>query len=180
MEPEQAEHFMREALKVAEAGMEQDNLPIGAVVVLDGRVIAAAHTAEVTEHRLLVHAELLALEEADRLRPFPGKRRETALFTTLEPCLMCFGASMSFLVGSVYYALESPADGAVHLAQNWQRDEAAMPAYRLPQVYSGLLRQESINLFKAYVAQHIHQGDSGNGPKPSPPYSGLSNRYVIR
>src|SRR5262249_42127123 len=100
------------------AGMEQGNLPIGAVIVLSGRVIAAAHTAEVTEHRLLVHAELLALEEADRLRPFPGKRRDTVLFTTLEPCLMCFGAAMSFLVGSVYYALESPADGAVNLAQH--------------------------------------------------------------
>jgi tRNA(adenine34) deaminase len=158
MEPEQAEQFMRAALNMAEAGMEQGNLPIGTVIVLDGRIIAAAHTAEITEQRLLVHAELLALEEADRLRPFPGKRRDALLFTTLEPCLMCFGAAMSFLIGSVYYALESPADGAVHLAQNWQRDEAAMPSYRLPQVHSGLLRQESINLFKAYVARHSSGG----------------------
>src|SRR5689334_20721456 len=101
MEPEQAEHFMRQALKLAEAAMEQGNLPIGAVIVLEGHIIAAAHTAEVTEQRLLVHAELLALEEADRLRPFPGRRRDARLFTTLEPCLMCFGAAMSFLIGSV-------------------------------------------------------------------------------
>lgn len=158
MEQHAPEHFMREALKLAEAAIEQGNLPIGAVIVLDGRIIAAAHTAEVSEQRLLVHAELLALEEADRLRPFPGKRRDALLFTTLEPCLMCFGAAMSFLIGSVYYALESPADGTVQLARDWQRDEAAMPSYRLPAIHGGLLRQESINLFKAYVARHSSGG----------------------
>ena len=70
-------------------------LLIGAVVVLNRQVIAAAHTREKTEGRLLVHADFLALEAADRLRPFPGRRRDAALFVNLEPCLMCFGAAMS-------------------------------------------------------------------------------------
>jgi tRNA(adenine34) deaminase len=104
----------------------------------------------------LVHAELRALEIADRLRPFPGTRADVRLFTTLEPCLMCLGAAMSFGVGEIHYALESPGDGAASLIPQWQRDEAAIPSYRLPRIvqHTGPLRQQSIGLFAAYVARH--------------------------
>jgi tRNA(adenine34) deaminase len=149
-----AEHFMRQALTMARSGLEQGELPIGAVVVLDDRVIAAAHTTERSEARLLVHAELLALETADRLQPFPGKRRDAKLFVNLEPCLMCLGAAMSFFVGEIYYGLESPGDGAVSLVRQWKRDEKSLPAYRVPGIEGGILRQESIELFKQYVARH--------------------------
>ena len=70
---------------MAALGLEQGELSIGAVVVLEGRVIAAAHTIEHAAGRLLVHADLLALEAADRLQPFPGRRRDAKLFVTLEP-----------------------------------------------------------------------------------------------
>jgi len=150
---------MREALRVAAQGLERGELPIGAVVVLDDEILAAAHTTERAEQRCLVHAELRALEAADRLRPFPGKRSDVRLFTTLEPCLMCFGAAMSFAVGEIHYALESPGDGAIEVARQWPRDEAAMPTYRLPRTvqHDGAFRQESIALFQQYVARH----DSG-------------------
>jgi tRNA(adenine34) deaminase len=156
--PHPPEYFMREALRVARVGLERDELPIGAVVVLDGHILATAHTAERAERRLLVHAELLALETADRLRPFPGQRRAVQLFTTLEPCLMCFGAAISFGLGEIHYALESPGDGAVGLVQGWQRDAAALPSYRPPRLHGGLLRAESIALFKDYVSRHTSGG----------------------
>jgi tRNA(adenine34) deaminase len=73
--------------------LEKGELPIGAVVVLNNEVIAAAHTTEKTEGRLLVHADLLALEAADRIKPFPGKRREAALYVTGEPCQNGFCSS---------------------------------------------------------------------------------------
>jgi tRNA(adenine34) deaminase len=148
------EQWMRQALRLAAEGLAKDELPIGAVVVLDSRVIAAAHTTERSAGRLLVHAELLALEDADRLRPFPGQRRDARLFTTLEPCLMCLGAAMSFFVGEVYYGVESPGDGAMSLIRQWQRNEQDFPAYRLPHVAGGVLRDEAIALFRAYVARH--------------------------
>lgn len=148
------ERFMRRALTLATRALDEGELPIAAVVTLGDRILAEATTAEVREGRLLVHAELLALDAADRLRPFPGRRREVTLYTTLEPCLMCLGAAMSFHVGEVCYALESPSDGAVALARSWVRDEAAMPAYRLPEVVGGVLRRESIALFARYVATH--------------------------
>ncbi len=88
--------FMQAALQVATEGLKNGELPIGAVVVLNDQIIARAFTTERAERRLLVHAELRALLEADHLSPFPGKRSDVALFTTLEPCLMCMGAAMSF------------------------------------------------------------------------------------
>jgi tRNA(adenine34) deaminase len=150
---------MREALNVARAGMLKGNLPIGAVLVLDDRIIARAHTAEADTGRLLVHAEMLALWDADQLQPFPGKRGDTVLYTNLEPCPMCLGAAMSFFVGAIYYALEAPVDGAVKLIQGWQRDESAMDAYRVPVIHGGLLRQESKALFAEYLAQHRPGGE---------------------
>ncbi len=147
-------HYMRVALNVAAVGLARDELPIGAVVVLDGRILATAHTAEVSERRRLVHAELLALEAADRIRPFPGRRADVQLFTTVEPCLLCFGAAQFFGLGALTFALESPGDGAAHLVSGWQRDPAAMPSLRLPQVTGGLLRAEAQVLFRRYVALH--------------------------
>lgn len=146
--------YMREALHTAREGMEQGELPIGAVLVLNGEIIARAHTAENTVGGLLVHAELRTLMQVDGVKPFPGKRRDTVLFTTLEPCLMCLGAAMSFMVGTIYFALESPGDGAIPLIGNWQRDQTAMPTYKLPAIHGGLLRVESQTLFAEYVRRH--------------------------
>jgi tRNA(adenine34) deaminase len=86
--------------------------------------------------------------------PFPGNRRDARLFTTLEPCLMCLGAAMSFFLGEVYYALESPGDGAVSLVRAWVRKEEDFPGYQLPKITSGLLREDSICLFEEYVSRH--------------------------
>lgn len=147
------EHHMRATIALAEAALERGELPIAARVVLGDTVLAEAATAEVAEGRLLVHAELRALDMADRIVSFP-ERRDVVLYTNLEPCLMCLGAAMSFGVGAIHYALESASDGAVSLARGWQRDKEAMPSYRLPEIHGGLLRNESIALFARYVALH--------------------------
>jgi tRNA(adenine34) deaminase len=147
------EQFMREALALAEEALARGEFPIAALVVLGDEVLARATTAEQAEGRYLVHAELLALEEADRLGLTYRQRRKARLFTNLEPCLMCMGAAMSFFLGEIYYALESPADGAVALVQGWSRAEQDMPGYQVPRVTGGLLREESIALFKTYADQ---------------------------
>jgi len=88
------EHLMRRTLSLAERALQEGELPIAALVVLGGRVIAEASTGERREGRLLAHAELLALEAADRVCPFGESRRDAVLYTNLEPCLMCLGAAM--------------------------------------------------------------------------------------
>jgi tRNA(adenine34) deaminase len=146
------EAYMQQVLALAANALKTGELPIAALLVLDDEVIASAATAEKREKRFLIHAELLALEEADRLRLPMAVRRQVKLFTNLEPCLMCIGAAMSFFVGEIYYGLESPSDGAVNLVSNWRRKEEDFAAYQLPKITGGLLRQESIRLFEQYVA----------------------------
>ena len=147
-----AEYWMRQALALAEEALELGEFPIAAIVVLGNRIIARATTTERRERRYLGHAELMALEEADRQGLSIGERRAARMFTTLEPCMMCMGAAMSFFLGEVYYALESPGDGAANLAREWARKEEDIPGYRVPQITEGLLREESIRLFERYVA----------------------------
>ncbi len=146
------EYFMRQTLALAHEALELGEFPIAAIVVLDDEIIAKSTTAEQRERRFLVHAELLALEAADKLGlPLP-RRRSTKLYTNLEPCLMCIGAAMSFFLGEIYYSLESPADGAVNLVETWERKKSDMPGYITPTITGGLLREESIEIFKKYVS----------------------------
>jgi tRNA(adenine34) deaminase len=146
------EHWMRQALTLAAPALALGEFPIAAIVVLDERIIARGTTTERRERRYLGHAELVALEQADRQGLSIGDRRAARLFTTLEPCLMCMGAAMSLFLGEIYYALESPGDGAVNLVKEWTRKQEDIPGYRVPRIIGGLLREESIRLFQEYVS----------------------------
>ena len=148
-----AEHYMRQALALAAEALEQGELPIAAIVVLDDEIIAQATASEQREKRFLGHAELVALEQADRQHLSFDERGRARLFTNLEPCLMCMGAAMSFFLGEIAYGLESPGDGAVELVRGWVRKEEDIPGYQLPKIRGGLLREESIRLFAEYVAR---------------------------
>jgi tRNA(adenine34) deaminase len=145
-------YYMRQALTLAAEALELGEFPIAAIVVLDDRIIARATASEQRERRYLGHAELVALEEADRQGLSVEERRAAKMFTTLEPCLMCMGAAMSFFLGELHYALESPGDGAEDLVKGWSRKEGDIPGYQLPKVTRGLLREESIGLFDKYVS----------------------------
>jgi tRNA(adenine34) deaminase len=148
------DYYMRHTLVLAEEALNLGELPIAAIVVLDDRIVAQASTTERREGRFLGHAELLALEQLDRQHPSLPQRRAARLFTNLEPCLMCLGAAMSCFVGELVYALESPGDGGMALAQSWVRREEDIPGYRPPRIEGGALRQESLLLFRRYVSLH--------------------------
>jgi tRNA(adenine34) deaminase len=145
------ESYMGETLAIAEGALADGEFPIAAILVLKDEIVAKASTAEVRTGRTLVHAEFSVLAEADTFGWSLEERRSAVLYTNLEPCLMCLGAAMSFPLGEIYYGLESPGDGAVDLVRNWNRAEDDFPSYQIPKITSGLLRQESIDLLKAYV-----------------------------
>ncbi len=145
------EFYMKETIALAGEGLALGEAPIAAIVVYGGEIISKAITAEKREERTLVHAELFALQQADELKlPFM-ERRQAALYTNLEPCLMCMGAAMSFFLGEIHYALESPGDGAVELVKKWSKRGEDFLAYQLPKIRSGLLRRESQELFRKYI-----------------------------
>ena len=144
---------MRQCLALAADALECGEFPIGAIVVLDDQIIGQGTATEQREKRFLGHAELVALETADRLQLSFDERSRCRLFTNLEPCLMCMGAAMSFFLGEIVYGLESPGDGGIGLVRAWVRKEEDIPGYQVPQITGGVLRAESIRLFEEYVSR---------------------------
>lgn len=148
------EFFMRQVLSLAREALEAGELPIAAIVVLDEKTISSATTSEKREKRFLGHAEIVALEEADKQQLSFEERGRATLYTNLEPCMMCMGAAMSFFLGEIIFGLESPGDGAVGLAKSWERREDDIPGYKIPKIRGGVLREESIDLFDEYVKRN--------------------------
>jgi len=105
------EYYMRLALREAERALEHDDVPIGAVVVHAGEVIAAARNERELRGDPTAHAEILALREAaGRLDSW--RLLNTVLYVTLEPCAMCAGAIVLARVPRVIYAADDPKAGA--------------------------------------------------------------------
>ena len=106
------EAFMRAALDEARRGLLDGEVPVGAVVVLDGAVVGRAHNAPVALSDPTAHAEILALREAGRKL---GNYRLTGawLYVTVEPCPMCCGAALQARVARVVYGAADPKAGAV-------------------------------------------------------------------
>ena len=149
------------AIEVAREALNKGELPIAAVIFYGDQIISSSHTSERLDKRFLVHAELKALLEAD-MQQYPiSKRKQMQLFTTLEPCMMCLGAAMTFFIGEIHYALEAPMDGAVEYAKDfWGKQCVEIPSYGLPTIHSGILRAESQDLYREYLQIH----------KPGPMY----------
>jgi tRNA(adenine34) deaminase len=105
------DYFMRLALREAERALEHEDVPIGAVVVRGGEVVAAGHNERELRQDPTAHAEVIALREAARLA---GTWRvlDTVLYVTLEPCAMCAGAIVLARVPRVVYGASDPKAGA--------------------------------------------------------------------
>jgi tRNA(adenine34) deaminase len=149
------EDKMKLTIELAEEALKNGEIPIAAMIYLGDEIISCSYASEKADKRYLVHAEIKALMEADKKGYSMGERRKMQLFTTLEPCMMCLGAAMSFCIGGIYYALEAPLDGAVEIAkQRWSESSSEFSIYRCPPVFGGILRNESRELFVKYVEKY--------------------------
>lgn len=140
------EGCMREALAEARRGLEAGEVPVGAVLVLDGAVIARAHNAPIALADPTAHAEVLALREAGRKT---GNYRLTGatLYVTVEPCPMCCGAALHARVARVVYGAADPKAGAVESLHRLLDD--ARFNHRVA-VTSGVLAGESAALLREF------------------------------
>ncbi len=137
---------MQLALNAARAGESAGEVPIGAVVVKDGRVIAAAHNQPRSLTDPTAHAELLAIRAAARVL---GNERLDGceLWVTLEPCAMCAGAISHARIGKLYYAASDPKGGAVeHGARVFEHEQCL----HRPEVYSGMGEGEAASLLRDF------------------------------
>jgi tRNA(adenine34) deaminase len=140
---------MRLALREAERALEHEDVPIGAVVVRGGEVLAAAHNERELRQDPTAHAEIIALREAAGAL---GTWRvlDAVIYVTLEPCAMCAGAIVLARVPRVVYGAPDPKAGACGSVL----DVLGEPRLNhRPEVAGGLLATESAELLSAFFAQ---------------------------
>jgi len=108
--------FMKEALKEAKIALKEGNWPIGCVIELDGKIIARDHNQVYTKKDKTAHAEMLAIKQVqDILRDNIGK---ATLYTTYEPCPMCFGATILNRIKRVVSGIDLDKSGAMFFRDN--------------------------------------------------------------
>lgn len=140
--------FMDVALEQARAAAGRGEVPVGAVVVKDGQIIAAAgnRTRELSDPT--AHAEVLAIREACRLansERLPGHD----LYVTLEPCPICAGTISAARIARLYYGAADPKSGGVaHGARVFSHRQC----HHIPEVYDGIAAAESEALLKTFFA----------------------------
>lgn len=152
------DEMLAAAIQVAEDGLAAGELPIGAVVVMGDDIVGRAFTREKAEGRRLVHADLLAMTEADRVLGWARRPATLTLAVNLEPCVMCLGAAMTMGVTRVYFGLESPGDGASAIAAEWRPRSPDMPGYAAPAVTGGIRREQVREQFRRYCGTVTDSG----------------------
>jgi len=141
--------FMRRALEQAEKGAAAGEVPVGAVVVMDGRLVGAGFNQPIATSDPTAHAEIAAMRDAARAL---GNYRLTGavLYVTVEPCLMCVGAMVHARIKTLVYGAAEPKSGAV---------ESAFSAHELPglnhrlEVVSGVLDEECRAVIQAFFRE---------------------------
>ena len=110
-------YFMNEAFKEAEKALEKDEVPVGAVIVCDNQIIARAHNYTDTLNDVTAHAEMQAFTSAS---DFLGGKylNECTLYVTLEPCIMCGGASYWAQIKKIVFGASDEKRGFSSLSEN--------------------------------------------------------------
>jgi len=118
---EQKEYYMKQALKEAEKAYKKLEVPVGAVIVKDGKIIARAHNQKETKTDTTKHAEILAIQKASK-KLESWRLIDCEMYVTLEPCSMCAGAIINSRIKKVYIGAMDEKTGAVGSVLNLFED----------------------------------------------------------
>ena len=140
--------YMKSALDEAKKAAEEGEVPVGAVIVKDGEIIASARNNREATFDATGHAELLAIREACRV--LGGWHLEACeLYVTLEPCPMCMGAIINSRLGKVVYGAKDAKAGACGSVL----DMRSYPLNHKPTVESGVMRDECAALLSEFFSK---------------------------
>jgi len=135
------EHFMKEALKEAQKAFNKDEVPVGAVVVCNNQIVARAHNLTETLNDVTAHAEMQAFTAAANF--IGGKYlKECTLYVTLEPCVMCAGASYWTQIGKIVFGAYDDKRGYSKTGSNLLHPST--------KVIGGILQDECSSLIKTF------------------------------
>ena len=137
------EYYMMQALKEAKKAFEEEEVPVGAVVVLNEKIIARGHNMMEKLNDPTAHAEMIALTSAFNLL---GSKYLTGatIYVTVEPCLMCAGALYWSKIGKIVYGADDEKNGHKKITGN------TWPFHPKTELIHGVLKEECSNLMKEF------------------------------
>ncbi|MDG2332387.1 MAG: nucleoside deaminase [Flavobacteriales bacterium] len=137
------DHFMRQALIEAQKAFEMDEVPVGAVIVCNQKIIARAHNFTERLHDFTAHAEMQAFTSASE---YLGSKylNNCIMYVTLEPCIMCAGASFWTRVGKIVFGAPDEKRGYQRLKENILHPST--------EIKGGVLKDDCAELLKAFFA----------------------------
>ncbi len=138
--------YMKEALKEAKKAYDKIEVPVGAVIVKDGKIIARAHNLKETKFDTTKHAEILAIQKASK-KLHSWRLLDCEMYVTLEPCSMCAGAIINSRINKIYIGTLDEKTGAAGSVLNLFKD------YKFNhnvEVEKGILKEECENILKDF------------------------------
>ncbi len=147
--PETDEYYMQQALKEAKKAYDDGEVPIGAVIVMQDRIIARAYNQVEKLNDSTAHAEIIALTSAYN---FLGSKYlpEAILYVTIEPCLMCAGALYWSKIARVVYGADDEKNGALTLTLCPRGEEKRTLLHPKTEIISGICKDECAVLIKEF------------------------------
>ena len=138
--------FMEEALIEAKKALEKGEVPIGAVVVLGEDIIGRGYNQPITKNDPTAHAEIMALRDASmNLKNY--RLKDTLVYSTLEPCLMCAGAFVHARIKKLFYSASDPKSGVIE--NNGSLMQSAFLNHKIS-YEGGVLKEESSKILKNF------------------------------
>lgn len=138
-------YYMEEAIKEAEKAYKEGDVPVGAVLVYNDRIIAKNHNRKEINRNAIDHAEILVIKEA--CEQFQNWHlEECTLYVTLEPCLMCAGAIIQSRIKKLVYATSSPKFGYIESLNKMTNEKNN----HIPIIEKGVCEIEASNLLKSF------------------------------
>lgn len=145
--------YMKETLKEAEKALRKNEIPVGAVMVRNGKIIGRGSNSRSLEGSPLGHAEIVAMQEASKLLK-NWRFDDCTLYVTLEPCVMCAGTMVQSRLGTLVYGAKDPKAGAVGSLYNILKDPRM---YHRSIVRSGILKEECAELLRGFFQNRRSQ-----------------------
>lgn len=140
--------YMQLAIEQAQSAALRGEVPIGAVIVVDGQILASGSNRTITDCDPTAHAEIVALREAAK-KTRNYRLTGASIYVTVEPCAMCAGALVQARISRLIYGADEPKGGAIRTCL--QVLDAPMLNHRV-EVVSGILADESVRLLQSFFS----------------------------
>ncbi len=148
MDKELLNRWMGRALELAQKAREQDEIPIGCIIVVENRIISEGINLRETTHKTTAHAEVVALESYNLAHQTWRLPEESWVFVTAEPCLMCTGALLWARAPRIVYGCSDPRQAGLKRVSPWI--EQGVFDHRFKEIQGGVLEAECAQILKDY------------------------------